>query len=82
MFKRFEGFTEPFPKSTPDQPPSGMFAFLRYYTRGYEKPLIIMSLMATIVAVVEVMLFGAWDNWLIGCLPAIQKRSYKTINRI
>ncbi|HHX8494007.1 ABC transporter ATP-binding protein [Vibrio diabolicus] len=59
MFKRFEGFTEPFPKSTPDQPPSGMLAFLRYYTRGYEKPLIIMSLMATIVAVVEVMLFGA-----------------------
>ncbi|MBS9844198.1 ABC transporter ATP-binding protein [Vibrio alginolyticus] len=67
MFKRFEGFTEPFPKSTPDQPPSGMFAFLRYYTRGYEKPLIIMSLMATIVAVVEVILFGAMGqlvDWL------------------
>ncbi|MBS9883296.1 ABC transporter ATP-binding protein [Vibrio alginolyticus] len=67
MFKRFEGFTEPFPKSTPDQPPSRMFAFLRYYTRGYEKPLIIMSLMATIVAVVEVMLFGAMGqlvDWL------------------
>ncbi|HHX8638939.1 TPA: ABC transporter ATP-binding protein [Vibrio diabolicus] len=67
MFKRFEGFTEPFPKSTPDQPPSGMLAFLHYYTRGYEKPLIIMSLMATIVAVVEVMLFGAMGqlvDWL------------------
>lgn len=67
MFKRFEGFTEPFPKSTPDQPPSGMLAFLRYYIRGYEKPLIIMSLMATIVAVVEVMLFGAMGqlvDWL------------------
>lgn len=67
MFKRFEGFTEPFPKSTPDQPPSGMLAFLRYYSRGYEKPLIIMSLMATIVAVVEVMLFGAMGqlvDWL------------------
>ncbi|MGU3812137.1 ABC transporter ATP-binding protein [Vibrio diabolicus] len=67
MFKRFEGFTEPFPESTPDQPPSGMLAFLRYYTRGYEKPLIIMSLMATIVAVVEVMLFGAMGqlvDWL------------------
>ncbi|HHF2969954.1 TPA: ABC transporter ATP-binding protein [Vibrio diabolicus] len=67
MFKRFEGFTEPFPKSTPDQPPSGVLAFLRYYTRGYEKPLIIMSLMATIVAVVEVMLFGAMGqlvDWL------------------
>lgn len=85
MFKRFEGFTEPFPKSTPDQPPSGMLAFLRYYTRGYEKPLIIMSLMATIVAVVEVMLFGAMGqlvDWLIGCPPAIQKRSCKTIKQI
>ncbi|TOA94458.1 ABC transporter ATP-binding protein [Vibrio parahaemolyticus] len=67
MFKRFEGFTEPFPKSTPDQPPSGIFAFLRHYTRGYEKPLIIMSLMSTIVAIVEVLLFGAMGqlvDWL------------------
>ncbi|EPJ2745774.1 ABC transporter ATP-binding protein [Vibrio parahaemolyticus] len=67
MFKRFEGFTEPFPKSTPDQPPSGIFAFLRHYTRGYEKPLIIISLMSTIVAIVEVMLFGAMGqlvDWL------------------
>ncbi|ENL1285315.1 ABC transporter ATP-binding protein [Vibrio parahaemolyticus] len=67
MFKRFEGFTEPFPKSTPDQPPSGIFAFLRHYTRGYEKPLIIMSLMSTIVAIVEVMLFGVMGqlvDWL------------------
>ncbi len=67
MFKRFEGFTEPFPKSTPDQPPSGIVAFLRHYTRGYEKPLIIMSLMSTIVAIVEVMLFGAMGqlvDWL------------------
>ncbi|MBE4193202.1 ABC transporter ATP-binding protein [Vibrio parahaemolyticus] len=67
MFKRFEGFTEPFPKSMPDQPPSGIFAFLRHYTRGYEKPLIIMSLMSTIVAIVEVMLFGAMGqlvDWL------------------
>ncbi|BBL91510.1 ABC transporter ATP-binding protein [Vibrio rotiferianus] len=67
MFKRFEGFTEPFPKSTPDQPPTGIFAFLRHYTRGYEKPLIIMSLMSTIVAIVEVSLFGAMGqlvDWL------------------
>ncbi|MGR5238264.1 ABC transporter ATP-binding protein [Vibrio alfacsensis] len=67
MFKRFEGFTEPFPKSNPDQPPSGIFAFLRHYTRGYEKPLLIMSLMSTIVAIVEVSLFGAMGqlvDWL------------------
>ncbi|WP_038879942.1 ABC transporter ATP-binding protein [Vibrio jasicida] len=67
MFKRFEGFTEPFPKSQPDQPPTGIFAFLRHYTRGFEKPLIIMSIMSTIVAIVEVSLFGAMGqlvDWL------------------
>ncbi|MCC4224472.1 ABC transporter ATP-binding protein/permease [Vibrio campbellii] len=67
MFKRFEGFTEPFPKSQPDQPPAGIFAFLRHYTRGFEKPLIIMSIMSTIVAIVEVSLFGAMGqlvDWL------------------
>ncbi|WP_159737487.1 ABC transporter ATP-binding protein [Vibrio atypicus] len=67
MFKKFEGFTKPFPDEEPSQPPSGIFAFCRYYTRGYEVPLIIMSIMATIVAIVEVSLFGAMGNlvdWL------------------
>ena len=67
MFKKFESFTKPFPDEEPGQPPSGIFAFCRYYTRGYEIPLIIMSIMATIVAIVEVSLFGAMGNlvdWL------------------
>ncbi|MGF1910086.1 ABC transporter ATP-binding protein/permease [Vibrio kasasachensis] len=67
MFKRFEGFTKPFPEHEPKQPPQGIFAFCRYYTRGFEIPLIIMSIMATIVAMVEVTLFGAMGNlvdWL------------------
>ncbi|KHA62278.1 multidrug ABC transporter ATP-binding protein [Vibrio variabilis] len=67
MFKKFEGFTKPFPDEEPRQPPTGIFAFCRYYTRGYEIPLIIMSFMAMIVAIVEVSLFGAMGNlvdWL------------------
>ncbi|PLR59340.1 ABC transporter ATP-binding protein [Vibrio parahaemolyticus] len=80
MFKRFEGFTEPFPKSTPDQPPSGIFAFLRHYTRGYEKPLIIMSLMSTIVAIVEVMLFGAMGQ-LVDWLSASNPETFLQDNR-
>ncbi|KOO08847.1 ABC transporter ATP-binding protein [Vibrio hepatarius] len=67
MFKKFEGFTKPFPGEEPTQPPSGILAFCRYYTRGFEIPLIIMSIMSTIVAVVEVSLFGAMGNlvdWL------------------
>ncbi|MGL6261963.1 ABC transporter ATP-binding protein [Vibrio sp. WXL210] len=67
MFKIFEGFTKPFPSDSPEPPPKGIFAFCRHYTRGFEVPLIIMSLMSTIVAIVEVALFGAMGNlvdWL------------------
>jgi len=72
MFKKFEGFTKPFPDQEPTQPPSGIFAFCRHYTRGFEVPLIIMSVMATIVAIVEVSLFGAMGNlvdWLSSSNP-------------
>ncbi|UUM32005.1 ABC transporter ATP-binding protein [Vibrio japonicus] len=72
MFKKFEGFTKPFPKNEPTQPPSGILAFCRYYTRGFEVPLIIMSIMSTIVAIVEVSLFGAMGNlvdWLSNSNP-------------
>ncbi|KGY13049.1 multidrug ABC transporter ATP-binding protein [Vibrio tubiashii] len=72
MFKKFEGFTKPFPDQEPTQPPSGIFAFCRHYTRGFEIPLIIMSVMATIVAIVEVSLFGAMGNlvdWLSNSNP-------------
>jgi ATP-binding cassette subfamily B multidrug efflux pump len=67
MFKKFESFTKPFPNEEPGQPPTGILAFCRYYTRGFEIPLIIMSIMSTIVAIVEVSLFGAMGqlvDWL------------------
>ena len=72
MFKKFERFTQPFPEKEPSQPPSGIFAFCRHYTRGFEKPLIIMSILATFVAIVEVSLFGAMGNlvdWLSNSNP-------------
>ncbi|USD43415.1 ABC transporter ATP-binding protein [Vibrio sp. SCSIO 43135] len=72
MFKKFEGFTKPFPEEEPGQPPKGIFAFCRYYTRGFEVPLIIMSIMSTIVAIVEVSLFGAMGqlvDWLSNSNP-------------
>ncbi len=67
MYKKFEQLTEPFPSHDPEQPPTTLFAFCRHYTKGYEKPLIIMSLLATLVAIAEVSLFGAMGNlvdWL------------------
>ncbi|MFA0567529.1 ABC transporter ATP-binding protein [Vibrio gallaecicus] len=58
MYKKFESFTEAFPKDEPIQPPSGILAFCRHYTKGFEKPLIILGLMSMAIAVIEVSLFG------------------------
>lgn len=67
MYKIFEGFTKAFPKQDPEQPPNSMYAFCRYYTRGFEKPLLLMAALSTIVAIVEVSLFGMMGklvDWL------------------
>ncbi|CAM3963497.1 ABC transporter ATP-binding protein [Vibrio neonatus] len=67
MYKLFEGFTKAFPKQEPEQPPNTVFAFCRYYTKGFEKPLLLMALLSTIVAIVEVSLFGMMGklvDWL------------------
>ncbi len=58
MYKFFEGLTKAFPKEEPQQPPTGVFAFCRHYTRGFEKPLLLMASLSTIVAIIEVSLFG------------------------
>jgi ATP-binding cassette subfamily B multidrug efflux pump len=73
MFKRFEGFTQAFPKQEPEQPPTGILAFCRHYTRGFEKPLIVMALLSTTVAIIEVALFafmGKLVDWLSASNPA------------
>lgn len=72
MYKIFEGFTQAFPKQDPEQPPNTIIAFCRYYTQGFEKPLIIMAILSTIVAIVEVALFGMMGklvDWLSTSTP-------------
>ncbi|OBT16978.1 multidrug ABC transporter ATP-binding protein [Vibrio sp. UCD-FRSSP16_10] len=72
MYKIFEGFTKAFPKQEPEQPPNTVFAFCRHYTKGFEKPLLLMALLSTIVAIVEVSLFGIMGNlvdWLSSSNP-------------
>jgi ATP-binding cassette subfamily B multidrug efflux pump len=72
MFKLFESFTKAFPDEEPTQPPKGIFAFCRYYTRGFEIPLLVMACMSTIVAIIEVSLFGFMGqlvDWLANSDP-------------
>ena len=58
MFKLFESLTKPFPEEDPAQPPRGLYAFCRHYTRGFEWPLLAMALLSATVAMVEVALLG------------------------
>ncbi|MGI2261472.1 ABC transporter ATP-binding protein [Shewanella sp. GXUN23E] len=58
MFRIFERWTQPLPAHEPTQPPTGLFAFCRHYTRGFEKPLLLMSLLTAVLAMLEVSLFG------------------------
>ncbi|MGH1438813.1 MAG: ABC transporter ATP-binding protein [Cellvibrionaceae bacterium] len=58
MFRFFERFIEPFPSEEPLQPPSGLLAFCRHYTKGVEVHLIIMACLTGLLAILEVSLFG------------------------
>jgi len=72
MFKLFESFTQAFPKKEPQRPPDTLWAFCRHYTRGYEKPLLVMALMSTTIAIIEVSLFGFMGqlvDWLSSSNP-------------
>ncbi len=58
FYRLFEKMTQAFPESAPEQPPTGLYAFCRHYTRGMEKPLLLMSLSTVLIAIFEVSLFG------------------------
>lgn len=68
MLGFFERLTRPFPENEPTQPPSGLLAFCRYYTRGMEWPLLVMSISSALLAILEVSLFsfmGQLVDWLV-----------------
>ncbi|WP_417761030.1 ABC transporter ATP-binding protein [Shewanella sp.] len=68
----FESWTSPLPDIEPSTPPKGLLAFCRHYTKGFEKPLIIMSILTATLAVLEVSLFGFMGqlvDWLVSKNP-------------
>ena len=67
MYRLFERMTKPFPEHSPSQPPNTLFAFCRHYTKGMELSLVLMSLSAALLAILEVSLFsymGQLVDWL------------------
>jgi ATP-binding cassette, subfamily B, multidrug efflux pump len=67
MFSFFEKLIDPFPSGPQSQPPDTLFAFCWHYSKGIWPYLVLISLLATIISVLEVMLFGFLGNivdWL------------------
>jgi ATP-binding cassette subfamily B multidrug efflux pump len=72
MFEFFERLVEPFPAEKPQRPPSGLYEFCRYYTRGMESWLLLMAGLTVVIAVAEAMLFailGQVVDWLASSDP-------------
>ncbi|MFY0657584.1 MAG: ABC transporter ATP-binding protein [Neptunomonas phycophila] len=72
MFAFFERLIAPFPSHEPTQPPKGLLAFCRHYTKGAERYLILMALLSGAIAMTEVALFGFMGDlvdWLIAKNP-------------
>ena len=73
MFAFFEQLISPFPPQEPEQPPKGLYAFCRHYTRGIEPHLVAMSILTGLIAIMEVSLFaflGKLVDWLAASDPA------------
>jgi ATP-binding cassette subfamily B multidrug efflux pump len=58
MFSFFERLTNPFPAYTPQQPPTTLLAFCRYYSQGMWPAIIAVSILAATIAMLEVSIFG------------------------
>ncbi|MGH1461027.1 MAG: ABC transporter ATP-binding protein [Neptuniibacter sp.] len=58
MYSIFERLIPAFPPAEPGQPPRGLFAFCRHYTKGSEGPLLVMTFLTATIAILEVLLFG------------------------
>jgi ATP-binding cassette subfamily B multidrug efflux pump len=75
MLKFFEKLTNAFPNEEPQQPPQGILAFCLHYTKGFKVPLIGMSILSAIIAVIEVSLFGFMGQ-LVDWLSTHEKETF------
>jgi len=73
MFSYFENVINPFPPDPPTRPPNSFFAFCWHYSRDVWKWVVMMSVLAAMLAVGEVMMFafmGSIISWLNKADPA------------
>ena len=80
MLNSFEWWTKPFPASEEELPPKTLFAFCRYYARGFLLPVALVGVFSFLLAVMEVSLFafmGKIVDWLSEASPETFLRDEK-----
>jgi len=75
MFSYFEKLLNPYPPEIPENPPATLLAFCIHYTKGVWAWIFIMALLVTVVAAMEVLLFGFLGN-IIDWLTQIDKETF------
>ncbi len=75
FFSWLENCTEPFPKAEAQKPPTTFAAFIIHYARPFWALIAASSAFATIVAIIEVMLFGFVGS-LVDWLAASERGSF------
>ena len=68
MYKFFENLVPALGDQEPSQPPKTLYAFCMHYTQGYKKALFFMTLLTSLLAILEVSLFGFMGqlvDWLV-----------------
>ncbi|MCP4388248.1 MAG: ABC transporter ATP-binding protein, partial [Gammaproteobacteria bacterium] len=75
MFTFFENLIKPFPAEIPTRPPATLWAFCWHYTRGVWPWILLMSVLVTLIAVIEVMLFGFLAE-IVDWLTNVDKASF------
>jgi ATP-binding cassette subfamily B multidrug efflux pump len=75
MFSYFEKLLNPYPSEIPENPPATLLAFCIHYTKGVWAWVFLMALMVTVVAAMEVLLFGFLGN-IIDWLTEVDKKTF------
>ncbi len=67
MFSWFENRLDAFPVAEPTEPPKTLLAFCMFYTKGAWPAIVAMAVLTSLIAIIEVTLFGFLGNvvdWL------------------
>lgn len=75
MFKWFETRVDPYPKAEPSEPPKGFVAFCLHFLDGTKFWLVVMTITAGLIALVEIILFSFLGN-IIDWLSSANKQTF------